>query len=87
LYLKAIEICGTEDKEKLINFYASRVQSETKVREVTRIFEKNNIPEIIKKEIELYTNTAFKELENLYITKEKKELLKNFGLELMKRTI
>lgn len=87
LYLKALEICGIEDREKLINFYASRVQSETKVREVTRIFEKNNIPEIIKNEIELYTNAAFKELENLYITKEKKELLKNFGLELMKRTI
>ncbi len=87
LYLKAIEICGIEDKEKLMNFYASRVRSDNKVREVTRIFEKNNIPEITKNEIELYTNAAFKELGNLYITKEKKELLKNFGLELMKRTI
>ncbi|MBE0424929.1 MAG: polyprenyl synthetase family protein [Lutibacter sp.] len=87
LYLKAIELCGQEDKEKLMDFYASRAQSNTKVKEVTRIFEKNNIPEITKNEIAFYTNLAFKELENLNIDADKKELLKNFGLGLMKRTI
>ena len=87
LYLKAIEVCGREDKEKLMDFYASREQSKTKVKEVTRIFEKNNIPEITKNEIAFYTKLAFKELETLDIANDKKELLKNFGLGLMKRTI
>lgn len=87
LYLNAIEVCGNDDKEKLMNFYASRDQNNNKVKEVTRIFEKNNLPEIAKNEIEFYTNLAFKELETLDITAEKKELLKNFGLSLMKRTI
>ena len=87
LYLKAIEVCSTEDKEKLINFYASREQNNTKVKEVTRIFEDNNIPEITKNEIAFYTNMAFKELENLDMANEKKELLKHFGLGLMKRAI
>lgn len=87
LYLMAIEVCGREDKEKLMDFYASRAQNKNKVKEVTRIFEKNNIAEITKNEITFYTNLAFTELENLDIAAEKKELLKNFGLSLMKRTI
>lgn len=87
LYLKAIEVCGREDKEKLMDFYDSKEYSNTKVKEVTRIFEKNNIQEITKNEIAFYTNLAFQELENLDITKEKKEVLKNFGLGLMKRSI
>ena len=87
LYLKAIEVCSKEDKEKLMDFYASREQSSNKVKEVTEIFEKNNIPEIIKNEMAFYTNLAFKELENMDIAAKKKEVLKNFGLGLMKRTI
>ncbi len=87
LYLKAIEVCSKEDKEKLMNFYAGESNNNNKVKEVTRIFENNNIPELTKNEIAFYTNLAFKELENIDIATEKKELLKNFGLGLMKRTI
>ncbi|MDO9137408.1 MAG: polyprenyl synthetase family protein [Lutibacter sp.] len=87
LYLKAIEVCGKEDKEKLMDFYAGESKNNNKVKEVTRIFENNNIPELTKNEIEFYTDLAFKELENIDIAEEKMELLKNFGLGLMKRTI
>ena len=87
LYLKAIEICGNEDKVKLMDFYSEESNNHNKVKEVTRIFEKNNIPEMTKNEIAFYTNLAFKELENLDISEEKMEVLKNFGLGLMKRTI
>jgi len=87
LYLKAIEVCGIEDKEKLMDFYAGESKNNNKVKEVTRIFENNNIPELTKNEIEFYTNLAFKELENIDIAEEKMEVLKNFGLGLMKRTI
>ncbi|MDP2068633.1 MAG: polyprenyl synthetase family protein [Lutibacter sp.] len=87
LYLKAIEVCSKEDKEKLMNFYAGESNNNNKVKEVTRIFENNNIPELTKNEIEFYTNLAFKELENIDIAEEKMEVLKNFGLGLMKRSI
>lgn len=87
LYLKAVEVCGKEDKEKLMRLYASREQNKNKVKEVTHIFENNNIPEITRNEIAFYTNLAFQKLENLDIDEVKKELLKNFGLGLMKRTI
>lgn len=87
LYLKTIEVCGIEDKEKLMDFYAGESNNNDKVQEVTQIFENNNIPELTKNEMAFYTNLAFKELENIDIAAEKKELLKNFGLGLMKRTI
>ncbi len=87
LYLKAIEVCGIDDKKKLMDFYAEESVRNNKVQEVTRIFENNNIPELTKNEIAFYTNLAFKELENIDIAAEKKELLKNFGLGLMKRSI
>ncbi|NEW79841.1 MAG: polyprenyl synthetase family protein [Gelidibacter sp.] len=87
LYLKAIEVCGIDDKEKLMDFYGGESNNNNKVKEVTSIFENNNIPEMTKNEIEFYTNLAFKELENLDIAEEKMEVLKNFGLGLMKRTI
>lgn len=87
LYLKALEVCKTKDKEALLNFYNSNQNNESKVVEVTKLFIDNKLPEITVKEIELYTNKAFEILEKLTISEEKKLILKNFGLNLMKRTI
>ena len=87
LYLKALEVCKIEDKETLLNFYNSNQNNESKVVEVTKLFIDNKLPEITVKEIELYTNKAFEILEKLTISEEKKLILKNFGLNLMKRTI
>jgi len=87
LYLKALEVCKVEDKEKLLNFYNSNQNNGSKVSEVTKLFIDNKLPEITVKEIELYTNKAFEILEQLTISEEKKLVLKNFGLNLMKRTI
>ena len=87
LYLKALEFCDKEDTKTLLNFYNSEANNPTKVTEVTALFQKNKLPEITIQEIEMYTNKAFGILEKLSISKEKKSLLKNFGLSLMKRTI
>lgn len=87
LYLKAIEVCGISDKEKLMDLYASETNNQDKVKQVTQIFKNNNIAEITIQEIERYTNKSFEILEKLSISREKKAILKNFGLGLMKRTI
>ena len=87
LFLKALEISNTEDREQLLRLYNSIDNNYKKVRDVTQIFEKNKIPEITVKEIEFYTNKAFIILEKLSISEEKKLVLKNFGLNLMNRTI
>ena len=87
LFLKTLEICNVEDKDKLLSLYNSKDINQNKVSVVTLLFEKNQIPKITIKEIEFYTNKAFIILEKLSISEEKKLILKNFGLSLMNRTI
>ena len=87
LYLKALEVCADKDKEKLLDYYNSTINKKSKVAEVTQLFKDNKLQEITISEIEFYTKKAFKTLEKLSISEEKKLILRNFGLGLMKRTI
>lgn len=87
LYLKALEVCNIEDKESLLKHYSNLTDSENKVTAVTKLFKSNNISEITIKEIEVYSNKAFEVLDELSISEAKKNVLRDFGLGLMKRTI
>lgn len=87
LYLKTMSICNAIDKDNLHALYNTNHQRKNKIKDVTSIFEKNNIPEITMNEIESYTNKAFEILESLNLTAAKKEILKRFGLDLMKRSM
>ncbi len=87
LFLKALEICKSTDRERLLDLYSSSVNDLNKVSEVTQLFERNDIPKIVTEEIEKYTNEALEILNHISITKEKKSILKSFGLNLMKRVI
>ena len=87
LYLKALEKLETKDKVKLIELYNSNIDSKNKIKEVKSLFNKCLIPEIVKDEIEAYTNKAFEFLNELTLSENKKQVLKEFGLGLMQRTI
>jgi geranylgeranyl diphosphate synthase type II len=87
LYLKTLEVCNANDKEKLLVLYSSKQNEATKIKQVTEIFNKNNISTLTKNNITLYSEKAFKVLESINLPDENKVLLKNFGLNLMKRTI
>lgn len=87
LYLKAIETCNEKDKNCLLDFYKAKTSYENKVSEITTLFKKNSIDKLTVNEIELYTNKAFEVLDTLQISNEKKEILRNFGSSLMKRTL
>ncbi len=87
LFLKALEKCSSDDKTQLLNWYKSEEPSNLKVKEVTEIFIKNNISEITKNEIKKYTDIAIDTLKYLSISDDKKEILKNFGLNLMNRAL
>ena len=82
LYLKAFEKSNEDDKTKLVDLYNSNMNSAEKIREVKILFDKNLIPEIVKKEIEGYTNKAFEYLSELSVSDSKKQVLKEFGLNL-----
>ena len=88
LYLKALEIANEEDKEKLKLFYNQKVEDNSvKISEVKRIFELNDIPVLIKEQIQNYTEKAFDTLSTMNVTQENKAGLKNFGLWLMNRSV
>ncbi|MDN3619657.1 polyprenyl synthetase family protein [Polaribacter undariae] len=88
LYLKSLEIASEEDKNKLSGFYNQNLtENSLKIKEVTQIFEKNNIPVLIKEQIKNYTEKAFDTLNTMDVSEKNKESLKNFGLWLMNRTV
>lgn len=88
LYLKTLEVADKETVNKLKYFYNSKLKENTvKIAEVTRIFQINEIPRLITKEIEGYTQKAFDTLTEMNISEANKDNLKSFGLWLMNRTV
>ena len=88
LYVKSMEIFKEQDKTELTKLYSSTHLDESKkIEEVKELFLKYNIPSIIENEINYYTQLAFKKLDNLNISDDKKDFLFDFGNSLMKRKI
>ena len=88
LYLKCLEVANKQDEEKLKLFYNQKLEENSiKIAEVTRIFEVNDIPVLIKEQIACYTDKAFETLLKMDISEKSKENLKNFGLWLMNRKV
>ena len=87
LFLKCIEIANKSDVKELLKLYSDKKGNAQKVQRVTELFINNKIDENTIKEIESYTNKAFEILNSLTLSDEKKAVLKNFGLNLMKRTV
>ena len=88
LYLKSLEVSNEVDKGKLQFFYNQKLKDNSvKITEVTRIFEVNDIPVLIKEQIKNYTDKAFRTLSAMNISEENQQGLKNFGLWLMNRSV
>ena len=88
LYVKSMEIFTEQDKTELTKLYSStHLDESNKIEEVKELFLKYNIPSIIENEINYYTQLAFKKLDNLNISDDKKDFLFDFGNSLMKRKI
>jgi len=88
LYIKALEFSNEKDKLQLQHLFSNNADaSENKVAIVKQIFKSSGSAEATKKAIEDYTNNAFKVLGYLHISEDKKTILKNFGNNLMNRTV
>lgn len=88
LYLKALEVSNEEHQQKLAYFYKQKLKENTyKIAEVTRIFKMNDIPILVKEQIENYTEKALSTLSKMDISEDNKINLKDFGLWLMNRTV
>ena len=88
LYLKSLEVANEQDRSKLQFYYNQKLADNSyKITEVLRIFEQNDIPILIKEQIQKYTEKAFETLFSINISDQKKQILKNFGVSLMDRNV
>ena len=87
LYLKAFENASPTDKEALYGMFNTSDRSNDKVVKVKELFIKTGADIEIKKAIEMYTQKAFSDLDELQIEKNKKQILHDFGTNLMNRKV
>ena len=88
LYLKALEFSSENDQQKLRHlFNATNTDSKTKIELVKQIFTTSGSAEATKKAITSYTKTAFELLQALTISDKNKQILQDFGTQLMTRDV
>jgi len=88
LYLKALELSSEENKIQLKHLYQLNSEHKTdKIETVKSLFVLSNSEKDTRREIENYTEKAFLVLNSINIPEEKKNILKDFGKQLMTRTI
>ena len=77
-----------EEKEKLIQLFSTRLgDNEDKIQIVKEVFNATGASQATQKAIEQFTLKAFDTLEKIQISKDKKEILKEFGQNLMSRKV
>ena len=88
LYLTAVENSSKADADTLAHLFSiSPKDPSDKITTVKEIFQSSGAAEATQKEIERYTQKAYKVLDALQIDSEKKEQLREFGDWLMKRKV
>lgn len=88
LYLKALEFGSANDKAQLLEWFNQQPEDPTqKIETVKALFTTTGADAATKQAIEHYTLKAFATLEQMDIETERKELLRAFGQNLMKRSV
>ena len=88
LYLKALEFGSKEQQKQLRDLFSIQpADSASKIKAVKTIFEATGAVEATKMAIAQYTEQAFSALEGLGIPDDRKMVLRQFGKELMQRTV
>lgn len=88
LYLKALELSSANGSRRLQDMFSIQLEDNTeKIKMVKEFFVNSGSATATRGLIEEYTNKAFSVLEELNISKEKRELLHEFGDYLMTRKV
>ena len=85
LYIKSLELANQEDKAKLLELYSGVHEEVEKISKVKAIFIKYGVDDLLQDAIQRYTMKALKDIDSLSLDETKKSVLKNFGMDLMKR--
>lgn len=88
LYIKALEFSEAKEQRELQDLFSvSPADNSDKVESVKQLFLSSGAADATIKEIESYTNQAFSVLDTLDVSHDKKELLIQFGKNLMTRKV
>ncbi len=88
LYLKTLELANKNEAMQLEHLYSiSPAENSGKIEAVKALFESSGAAELTRREIENYTDKAFKILDKIELPEEKKLPLRNFGKMLMERQV
>lgn len=88
LYIKALENASATQKETLLRYYSSENFPEAeKIQAVSDIFQQTKSDVFLREEIKNYTQKAFQFLDALEVSNEKKDILRQFGNDLMDRKV
>lgn len=88
LYLKAMEFANASEKEQLLHLFSIQPNDNSdKIASVKTIFNTTGASEATQEAIREYTFKAFDTLEKMEIGTDKKEMLKEFGENLMGRKV
>ncbi len=88
LYLNVLEVGSARQKKELLDMYSIHPEDPSaKIETIKEIFLESGSEELIKKAILAYSHNAFAVLDALDISKDKKEVLRNFGEGLMGREV
>lgn len=86
LYLKALESASLEDKQILEDLFAKKLEdNDDKIKTVVDIYKKYGSDVATQQTIQKYTNKAFEVLNEIDLSKDRKQILRDFGSNLMNR--
>ena len=88
LYLTALNKSEKDEAQQLEHLFSIAPQDPSeKIETVKEQFIASGAARATQAEMQKYTEQAFQSLETIKISEEKKQLLRDFGLDLMKRTV
>ncbi|MEI6866728.1 polyprenyl synthetase family protein [Flavicella sp.] len=88
LYIEALKNSDTETKEELLSWYSETLDDNTvKVKRVKELFKQVGSDKLIRDAIQNYTDKAFTVLDTISISEANSFVLKQFGDNLMTRTV
>src|SRR5690606_3517201 len=88
LFLKAVEFSNDSERDQLLHLYSIKSSDNTqKIDSVKKIFDASGASNAAREAIERYTAKSFEVLDQIDIDDDRKNVLRAFGDNLMKRTV
>jgi geranylgeranyl diphosphate synthase type II len=87
LYLNVLEKVSDSDKKNLLDWHETKDRPIQKIKAITDLYIKYDIPSLVKSDIESYTKLAFNSIETMDLSNDNKAQLIHLGNQLINRNV